>query len=39
MVLRQQVVALSRKSAPVRLRNLDPLISLWLRYFPRFSVP
>jgi len=35
MDLRQPAVALSRKSARVRVRNLDPLISLWLRYFPR----
>jgi len=37
MVLRQQVVALSCKSLRMRLlRNLDPLILLWLRYFFRF---
>ena len=39
MVPRQQVVALSCKSPRMRLRNLDPLIVLWLRYFFRFWVP
>jgi len=36
LVLRQQVIALSRKSGSrVRLRNIDRLIFVWLyRFFP-----